>query len=397
VERRASVQSFVHRGGGLMLIGDATKPSPLPDPFQHVLPPPGVTPAGPVCVVLVLERSAAMDGPKMELAKMASYSLVENLRSMDKLGVLTYDDTFNWTVPIRNDRQRDSTDQQIEEITVGGGSHIASALAEAIERIALVGATSKHIVLLTDGISEDPEAIAFATRAASRRVTVSTVAVGEHANGEYLDRVAKSGHGDSLFIRDPLDVDSVFLSDVITYTSTPDIGRRFEVPRPDPGAETGRALGVNPTALRRQYGKGRAVFIIRGFESQGKLWQDAFEFLLAHQSRQQITYDRVRDELVLDYSTASDLEAIGPGGIRLFVKLERTADHVFRARVPCGHATGPFRIRAQNHAAGVAEMALYRQDTEQEETGGVRQLREISELTGGRFNPRTGKTFTPRP
>ena len=56
----------------------------------------------------------------------------------------------------------------IAGITPDGGTQIAPALTEAYRRILPVRATYKHIVLLTDGISEEGDSLASRSEARKR-------------------------------------------------------------------------------------------------------------------------------------------------------------------------------------------------------------------------------------
>ena len=51
-------------------------------------------------------------------------------------------------------------------------------------------ATYKHIVLLTDGISEEGDSLDLAHEAQAHQVTISTVGLGQDVNRSYLEKVA---------------------------------------------------------------------------------------------------------------------------------------------------------------------------------------------------------------
>ena len=53
----------------------------------------------------------------------------------------------------------------------------------------------KHIVLLTDGISEEGDSMTLAREAVANRVTISTVGLGQDVNRAFLEKVASLGHG----------------------------------------------------------------------------------------------------------------------------------------------------------------------------------------------------------
>ena len=110
-------------------------------------------------VVLIIDKSSSMEGRKMELARVAAVGVVENLRPIDQVGVLIFDNSFEWAVPIRRAEDKATIKRLISGITPDGGTQIAPALTEAYRRIRPVMATYKHIVLLTDGISEEGDSL----------------------------------------------------------------------------------------------------------------------------------------------------------------------------------------------------------------------------------------------
>src|SRR5689334_3639965 len=124
-----------------------------------------------------------MEGRKMELARLASIGVIENLRPSDQVGVLIFDNSFHWAVPIRRAEDRSTIKRMIAGITPDGGTQIAPALSEAYRKIsAQTAATYRHIVLLTDGISEEGDSLNLAKEASQKRVTISTVGLGQDVN-----------------------------------------------------------------------------------------------------------------------------------------------------------------------------------------------------------------------
>ena len=119
-----------------------------------------------------------MDGKKIELARLAALGVLENLRPVDTIGILIFDDSFEWLAPIRKADDKAMIGRIIGGIAADGGTQIAPALAEAFRRILPVNAVYKHIILLTDGISEEGGSMTVAREAASHRVTISTVGLG---------------------------------------------------------------------------------------------------------------------------------------------------------------------------------------------------------------------------
>src|SRR6185295_14738477 len=105
-------------------------------------------------------------------------------------------------------------------ITPDGGTQIAPALSESYRKGIPVKATFKHIVLLTDGISEEGDSIQLAKDAANERITISTVGLGQDVNRAYLEKIASFAKGKSYFLNDPSGLEQILLKDVQEHTGS---------------------------------------------------------------------------------------------------------------------------------------------------------------------------------
>src|SRR5262249_24477944 len=95
--QKSAVEDFVKQGGGLLWIGGErnvyVENKTGEDPIERALPAkiaPPRTPEG-TCVILIIDKSSSMEGKKMELARLASIGVIENLRPIDMVGVLIFD------------------------------------------------------------------------------------------------------------------------------------------------------------------------------------------------------------------------------------------------------------------------------------------------------------------
>jgi Ca-activated chloride channel homolog len=448
--RKSLIEEFVKQGGGLLAIAGEhdtyVEKNGVEDALDRALPaklaPPREREG--TCVILILDKSSSMEGKKMDLARLAAVGVIENLRPIDSVGVLIFDNSFHWAVPIRRAEEKSLISRVVSGIMADGGTQIAPALEEAYHRILPVNAVYKHIVLLTDGISEEGDSLAVAHEAALRDVTISTVGLGQDVNRAYLERVATLARGKSYFLTDPSALQQILLRDVMEHTGSTAVERsiRVEVARPAEilegvGMETAptlagyvrfipktsaevilRADRKDPLLVRWQYGLGRAeVFTSdaksrwakRWVEWQGfdRFWENVFRDLLPHAQAGEATaaYNSVNDEIVVDYrlgryvdepAGAPDIYIVGPQGFERPVKVEKVAAGAFRGRVRIDHRKGLFRIRPLAESRAFPEVGFYRQEQELNEYGSNQDLlRRISEFTGGRFNPNPRDVFDP--
>jgi len=447
--RKAQIEEFVKQGGGLLVIGGerniyVDRKNAPEDALKRTLPArlrPPREPEG-VCVVLILDKSSSMEGRKIELARLAAIGVVQNLRPIDSVGVLIFDNSYHWALPIRKAEEKGLIKRVIAGIAPDGGTQIAPALTEGFRRILPVDAAYKHIVLLTDGISEEGDSMALAREAALRQVTISTVGLGQDVNRAYLEKVARFARGRSYLMNDPAGLEQLLLRDVMEHTGSTAVERAIR-PVVMKNAEILEGVGMDsapplqgyvryeskpsaepilnvdekdPLYVRWQYGLGRAAVFTSDAKSrwakgwiawQGfdRFWENVFRDLLPHAQAGEtaVEYDSANDELVVEYrlgrtvpepAGVPDIFVFGPQGFERPVKVEKAAAGVYRGRVRIDHRQGLFRIRPLEESRAFPEAGHYRQEEELAEYGSNEALlRRISEYTGGRFNPAPRDVF----
>lgn len=449
IERKRALQAYVRQGGGLLVIAGEKniyleEYKRLPDPLEDALPARLAPPESPegTCLVLIIDKSSSMEGRKMQLARQAAINVVENLRPVDRVGVLIFDNSFQWAVPIRLAEDRNLIKRLIAGITADGGTQIAPALAEAYRRILPVKATFKHIVLLTDGISEEGDSLALAQDAARQRVTISTVGLGQDVNKQYLERVATLANGKAYLVSDPAGLEQVLLRDVMEHTGStavekpirPVVLKRSEIFE-GVGMDSAPALKgyvrfemkttaemlmradrEDPLLARWQYGLGRAAVFTSdaksrwaadwvGWQGFDKFWINLMRDLLprAQAAEAYVGFDSANQEIVADYRLARhiaepaevpDIFILGPNGFRRPLSLSKVAAGAWRGRAPVSEEQGLFRIRPLEVSPVFPELGFYRQEQELNDYGSNETLlRQVAEFTGGRLEPPARQVF----
>ncbi len=454
-DRKRALENFVKEGGGLAVIGGeqnlyVEKPPNTPeDPLERTLPAklaPPRTPEG-TCVVLIIDKSSSMEGRKMDLARLASIGVIENLRPVDFVGVLIFDNSFQWAVPIRKAEDRTLIKRLVAGITPDGGTQIAPALNEAFRRTVPTRATFKHIVLLTDGISEEGDSISVAREAFDQKVTISTVGLGQDVNRAYLERIASLSKGKSYFLNDPAGLEQILLRDVMEHTGSTAIERSIrpivmkQVEILD-GLEIAQAPALNgyvkftakPTAetildipgiapdpndpllVRWQYGLGRSAVFASDAKSRwaepwvkwagfDRFWLNVIRDLLPHADSGEAVadYDPATGDLVVTYRLGSqvaepakvpDIFVLGPEGFQKPIPVQKVASRTYRGRLRIGEQQGLFRVRPLVETRAFPETGFYRQEQEMNQFGSNEALlKQIANFTGGRINPEPAQVF----
>lgn len=232
-EQKQRLEGYIQSGGGLLLIGgerQVYKPDKQMDALDRALPAklaPPQTPQG-TSVALIIDKSSSMEGRKIELARLSAIGVVDHLRPMDSIGVLIFDNSYQWAVPMRRVQDKGLIKRLISGITPDGGTQIAPALTEAYRKVLPSKATYKHIVLLTDGISEEGDSLELAREASIHEVTISTVGLGQDVNRSYLEKIAATSGGRSYFLNEPQGLEQILLKDVQDYSGSTAIERALK-------------------------------------------------------------------------------------------------------------------------------------------------------------------------
>jgi Mg-chelatase subunit ChlD/uncharacterized membrane protein len=448
---KRELEEYVKAGGGLLLIGgerQVYKDDKQMDALDRALPAkiaPPKTPEG-TCVALIIDKSSSMEGRKIELARLSAIGVVDHLRPSDSIGVLIFDNSFQWAVPMRRAEDKSLITRLISGITPDGGTQIAPALTEAYRRVLPSQATYKHIVLLTDGISEEGDSMDLAKEAADHNVTISTVGLGQDVNRSYLEKVAAASGGKSYFLNEPQGLEQILLKDVQDYSGStaverdlrPIVEQKAEILKdtniesapplkgyvrftPKPDAET--ILGIDeqrkdPLYIRWQYGLGRAAVFASDAKSRwaqdwvawpgfDKFWINLSRDLLSHSepSEARAQFDAANSELVVSYRLANTTPepaevppvfVLGPNGFRRPLTIQKIASRYYEGRTRIGETCGLFRVRPLQESNAFSEIGFYRDAPETRDYGSNEALlKQISTFTGGRFNPSPASVFDP--
>lgn len=449
--RKQALAKYVASGGGLLVIGGEKqqyKEDAELDALDAVLPArlaPPRTPEG-ICVALVIDKSSSMEGRKIQLARLSAVGVVDHLKPKDMMGVLIFDNSYQWAVPIRYATQKPVIKRLIAGITPDGGTQIAPALAEAYRKVIRKTSAYKHIVLLTDGISEEGDSLDLAREAQAHNVTISTVGLGMDVNRAYLEKIASLSGGESYFLNNPQGLEQLLLKDVQDYSGTSTVERplyaavkahaaildgidfqhapplkgyaRYEA-RPD--ADTLLTISSekqDPLLVRWQYGLGRAAVFASDAKGRwaenwvdwpgfDRLWINLAHSLIARERATEASaaFDAANEvltvryrlpEAVPDSASVPQVFVLGPHGYAASLTLDRAGPRLYEARLrtPSSAGDGVYRIRATSNSRLFPEVGAYRSVREFSQLGvNETLLREIASATGGRFNPPADAIF----
>ena len=226
-EKMETIAQYVRDAGGglLMAGGDASFGAGgyYKTPIERVLPVdmdaksqvqvPGLS------LVLVVDKSGSMGAAvptgesKLDVVKSAALAAIESLNPFDKAGVLAFDADWLWAVPLTSAGDIQKIASDLATLTASGGTIMYPALEEADRVLSASRSPLRHVILLTDGLTDAADFKALLGRMERHHITVSTVAVGDDADTELLANIARWGGGRTYATSDARDVPRIFLTD----------------------------------------------------------------------------------------------------------------------------------------------------------------------------------------
>ena len=444
-----ALERYVYSGGGLIFIaGDSNaKLAEEPKtPFEKMLPvraePP---PEKPTAVVLVLDKSGSMSGPKIEMARDAARASIRTLRPIDMIGVISFDETFNWVIPLGPAGSLEDKSNLISQITANGGTKIYQAVESGFEAIVNEKATHKHIILLTDGVSTPGTQEDFPKLerdALAKHVTISTIGVGDYINRDLLDELARKTKGKSHFVDNPENIPQIINAEVkstedlaiqerpvrvvrvrpveftdgIDFTKAPRLAGFVQAEAKEGSEVILRVDDKKPLLVRWRYGLGRVIAFMSDAKSRwsapwvrwqafGTLWPQMVRDVShrdrtiragvrpgSHEGEAVVFYDVLANA---DNPSAESLGNTGPphilvesqGAAPRTIPLEQTAPGHYEARILADQG-GLYHIVSGNSELILPEAGFYR-ETEETKPQAVNTalLAEISRVTGGKMHP----------
>ncbi len=328
---------------------------------------------------------------KTDITKEAVARAVRALEAQDTVGVLAFNAQAEWVLPLQQVPSDAIVDDALARLHPDGSTNVPNAIEAAIAGLKDVNARLRHIVLFTDGFSEDPNMLNAARAAAEEGITLSVVATGE-GTGEVLRRMAEVGNGRYYPGRDLFSIPDIIVSEVqfaarplitegtflpvVTGIDAPTEGLTATPPllgyvatTAKPTARTLLQIGDerDPLLATWQAGLGRAVSWTSdatarwsaawvSWDRYSRFWADVVKTTFPAESDSGVALGavvspdgvRVRVEASQAFpgDAAGTATVTGPDGERVEVDLQRTSLGGFEAVVP-GAGEGVYSVAAR--------------------------------------------------
>lgn len=180
----------------------------------------GVNEIPSMAMVMVIDHSGSMTGTEgagisnLDIAVRAAQVAVDNLREEDYVGILTFDDKYDWQVELRQADDKSAIRELVGQIKEGGGTTIKPALEEACRVLSGSDASVRHVILLTDGMGETDNFSDVIAAYTDSGITLSTVAVGTGSDTKLLERLADNCGGRYYYSDVSSDIPRIFAQEV---------------------------------------------------------------------------------------------------------------------------------------------------------------------------------------
>ncbi len=214
-----NLESYVRQGGGLLVVGgeNSLGSGGYQDTYldKHVLPVhmdvESKIELPSIALMLAVDRSGSMSGPKIELAKAAALATAKALAPDDLLGVVAFDSEARLAVRLQRAGNSYRIESDIGKLTASGGTHIYPALDMAYQQLSSAQAKIKHVLLMTDGQAPRAGIDALVRQMRRGNITVSAVGVGSDVDRNLLESIADRGGGRSYFTDRPENLPRIFV------------------------------------------------------------------------------------------------------------------------------------------------------------------------------------------
>ena len=249
------------------------------DYFLALVAPPAVAPVTrvPREVILLVDHSGSMEGPKWEAADWAVQRFLAALGEVDAFNLGLFHDTTRWFArrPARAEAAAlEKAVDFLKQHTDSGGTELGVALEQTLTMGRTSGDYTRHVLIITDAEVSDAGRIlrlAEAERKRQDRRRISVLCIDSAPNAALATQLAETGGGVARFLTSSAEEGDITtaLDEVLADWAQPALaGLSLALNRP-------RALGVGRTASPGRHGAGSEIDL--GDLPQGRaLWLAGF-------------------------------------------------------------------------------------------------------------------------
>jgi Ca-activated chloride channel family protein len=171
----------------------------------------------PVNVALVIDKSASMQGPKMQHAKAAAKMIVERLRPDDIIALISYDHHVEVLLPATQATNKEAIYVAISKLAAGGNTALFSGIERGAKELHkfLSPQRINRMVLVSDGHAnvgpDSPEEVRIlSTTIGQEGIAITTIGLGLDYNEDLMTQLARHSDGHHAFAEHPHQLTHLF-------------------------------------------------------------------------------------------------------------------------------------------------------------------------------------------
>lgn len=175
----------------------------------------------PISIVLVMDTSGSMAGPKINDAKTAASNFISRLEGHDRAALLTFDEVIKPQVEFTTDHTAVRERIALIEAKSGAGTCLYDAAYRAVQLASSLPSGRRAVILFTDGVDETAsggracsvhtteDVINIASEGATR-TPIYTLGLGNRIDENTLRRIAELTGGRYIYSPDSSQLETVF-------------------------------------------------------------------------------------------------------------------------------------------------------------------------------------------
>ncbi len=172
----------------------------------HCAEAPAAAPRAPLAVMLAVDVSGSMTGPKLDAVRAAGARVLAGLHAQDLLGVCSFAGDPRLLLPLTamDDAGRAAAATQFAQLRADGNTALCAGWRLAAEQLmqedARLQGRTLHVIVVSDGMgnageTRPPHLAEFAASIALRGISTSAIGIGDDWSSDQLEALAMAGGG----------------------------------------------------------------------------------------------------------------------------------------------------------------------------------------------------------